>query len=68
MPSLERQLIRAEVIQRREEGCDVELIAERIKAALDADKDGSELVQLYDELMALPVDAAFPYEEPSTLK
>ena len=34
---------------------------------LDADKDGSELVQLYDELMALPIDDAFPYEEPSTL-
>jgi ADP-ribosylglycohydrolase len=67
MASLERQLIRAEIIQRREEGCAVDDVAERIKAALDTDKDGSELVQLYDELMALPIDDAFPYDEPSTL-
>ena len=56
MRSLERQLIRAEVIQRREEGCDVEDIAVRIRTALDEGKDGPELVQLYDELMDLPID------------
>ena len=67
MPSLERKLIRAEVIQRREEGCDVDDIAARITAALEADKDGPEMVQLYDELMALTVNDMFPYTEPSTL-
>ena len=68
MPSLEKKLIKAEIIQRREEGCNVDDVAARIAAALEADKDGAELAALYDELMDLPIDDAFPYVEPSTLE
>jgi ADP-ribosylglycohydrolase len=68
MPSLERKLIKAEILQRREEGCDVDEISARITAALTGDIDEDELVRLYDELMALPVNSAFPYTEPSTLE
>lgn len=68
MPSLERKLIKAELNQRQEEGCDISAISERITAALDGDINEDELRRLYDELMALPVDNAFPYTEPSTLE
>jgi ADP-ribosylglycohydrolase len=66
--SLERQLIRAEITQRKEEGCDVEDIAVRIKAALGSNASNAEITALYEELIALPVASAFPYQEPSTLK
>jgi ADP-ribosylglycohydrolase len=68
MPSLERNLIRAELTQRHEEGCDTTAIADRITAAAESDASDETFVELYDELMALPVDEAFPYEEPSTLE
>ncbi|MGI9233674.1 MAG: ADP-ribosylglycohydrolase family protein [Woeseiaceae bacterium] len=68
MPSLERKLIKAELLQRREEGCDVNEICGRITAALGGEVDEAGLSRLYDELMALPVDDAFPYSEPSTME
>ena len=67
MKIMERGLIRAELIQRQEEGCDIEEISTRIKAALGEEVDGAELVSLYDELMELPIDESFSYVEPSTL-
>ena len=68
MGRLERQLIRVELTQRREEGCDVADIAARVDAALaDDDEDMARFEALYDELMALRPAASFPYEEPSEL-
>ena len=60
-----RQLLPREVEQRREEGCDVTSIAQRV-AALDAESV-PELLALYDELMKLSPRPDFPYEEPSDL-
>lgn len=68
MPSLARKLIKAEILQRREEGCDTEEIAARIATAIESDNVDGRLSELYDELMALPVDPAFPFVEPSTLE
>lgn len=68
MPELERSLIKVELTQRREEGCDVSDIAARVEAAL-ADSDSSDHVftGLYDELMALQPAQSFPYAEPNDL-
>ncbi|MGI9264667.1 MAG: ADP-ribosylglycohydrolase family protein [Gammaproteobacteria bacterium] len=68
MSSLERKFIKAEVRQRREEGCDVEEIQGRIASATEGDIDEEKLTSLYDELMALPIDSSFSYTEPSTLE
>jgi ADP-ribosylglycohydrolase len=68
MSSLEKKLIKAELKQRNEEGCNTEDIAKRIAAALESEISESDWSRLYDELMALPVDPAFPYTEPSTLE
>ena len=65
--SLETQYIKAEVRQRREEGCDVGDISGRVDAALETKAGQPEIAALYDELMSLPVDESFPYIEPSTL-
>ena len=68
MPSLERTLIRVELTQRREEGCDVAEIEPKVAAALADDNSSDALfASLYDELDALPVAASFPYQEPSDL-
>lgn len=69
MDNLERRIIQSELIQRREEGCDVGDIGTRIDAAL-ADEtvaDGA-FKKLYDELAALEPEASFPYVEPSELE
>ena len=68
MTSLERKLLKAELIQRREEGCDVENVAARIDSAILGEIDDAGFITLYDELMALPVDPTFPFSEPSTLE
>ena len=67
MRSLERQLLNAEIAQRKEEGCRVEDIELKAKVAIDSKASDTEIAALYDELMALPVDESFPYREPSTL-
>lgn len=65
---LERQFIRVELTQRREEGCDVSGIAPRVAAAFAEDaEDGALFEALYDELAALRPAASFAYEEPSEL-
>ena len=68
IPSLERKLIKSELKQRSEEGCDIHEISERVTTALLRRDNNEELHQLYEELMALPIDKGFPYVEPSTLE
>ena len=62
-------LIRQEIVQRREEGCDVEAIEELVEHTLRRD-DGLQGIELYAILHNLeslqPADS-FPYVEPSTL-
>lgn len=73
---LARQLIRAELTQRREEGCDTSVIEPRVAAALAeaADRadtgsaDETPFEALYDELDALEPASSFPYREPSELE
>ena len=67
MVSLEHKMIRAELIQRCEEGCQTEDIGNRISAALENKAGEAEFLSLYEELMALPVAESSPYVEPSTL-
>ncbi len=59
------QLIRDELVQRREEGCDISEIKARIDAA---GEDDVAVAARYDELMALPIQADFPYNEPNGYK
>ena len=69
MDSFERQCIAAELVQLREEGCDVTAFEQRVEEALsDESTDDAVLVELYDALEALSPDASFPYEEPSDLE
>ena len=65
-----RSLIRAELKQREEEGCDVRDIGERIQVALDKgiEADPSLFDDFYNELDGLVPGPAFSCEEPSTLE
>ena len=68
MDNLARQLIRVELTQRREEGCDTSDIEPRVTAALaDDDSPGALFEALYDELDGLQPAASFPFDEPSEL-
>lgn len=68
MAVIERQLLRPELAQRREEGCDISRIESRALAAIgDESAEDHVFVALYDELIALQPDPSFPYEEPSEL-
>lgn len=58
-------LVREEVIQREQEGCDVTGFKKRIEVA---GTDEMQLMQVYNALMALPIRADFPYIEPSELE
>ena len=58
-------LVRMEIVERREEGCDVAGFSERAEAMRDRDED---LMKLYQELAALPVRPGFPYSEPDDLE
>lgn len=68
MASLEHRMIRAEIIQRREEGCELDDIEPRINDALERAASDDEFRALYEELMALPIPESSPYVEPSTLE
>ena len=69
MENFERQCIAAELVQLREEGCDVAAFEPRVKEALeDEATDDAILVELYDALEALSPEPSFPYEEPSDLE
>lgn len=68
MENLERSIIATEVVQRREEGCDVSNIEPRVEAELaDEGTPADVFATLYDELDGLEPDPTFPYEEPSDL-
>jgi len=62
-------LVRYEVIQRREEGCDVEAIEEPVEHILRKSDElqEAELVALLHDLESLQPAESFPYVEPSTL-
>jgi ADP-ribosylglycohydrolase len=57
------QLLREEITQRSEEGCDIAGVAERCEGARNAD----ELMKIYYDLQKLRVRSDFPYVEPSHL-
>lgn len=59
-------LVRMELTQRREEGCDVTALAEEVDAIDDA-TPVQKIEELFDRLQALQVAAGFPYDEPSDL-
>ena len=59
MRGQERQFINQELIQRREEGCNVDVLAPQVEKAL-ADYADDDIVRLYDELDALEPEADFP--------
>ncbi|MCL6605142.1 MAG: ADP-ribosylglycohydrolase family protein [Paenibacillus sp.] len=58
-------LLKQEVIQRNEEGCNTEGFVEKIEAA---GNDRLKLMTLYEELMQLPIRSDFPFSEPSELE
>lgn len=60
-----RELIRFEIIQRREEGCDTKGFDRKFK---EAGEDEASLMDVYAQLQELPISADFPFEEPSELE
>lgn len=58
-------LVKEEIVQRREEGCETAGFAERLAAA---GRDYEALMAVYRELSELTVSADFPYREPSDLE
>ncbi|MEM3479476.1 MAG: ADP-ribosylglycohydrolase family protein [Candidatus Bathyarchaeia archaeon] len=60
-----RQIVRDEMVQRREEGCDVTGVEE--KASRIEDITLSELKALLEALEVCPLKPDFPYREPSDL-
>lgn len=54
-----------ELMQRKEEGCDVDGFPEKLA---QAGEDEAKLMQIYYELMALPIADDFPFQEPSTFQ
>ena len=68
MVSLEHKMIKAELIQRREEGGQTESIEPRIQDALERRASDEEFSALYEELVSLSVTDSSPYREPSTLE
>ena len=59
------KLLKGEIIQREEEGCDVTGFAKRLEEAAG---DNGRLNRLYDELMELKPGEDFPFEEPDSLE
>jgi hypothetical protein len=60
-------LLKAELTQRKQEGCDTRALEDPVQAAIAAG-DEAHINRVYDELMALPIQADFPFEEPSDLE
>lgn len=59
-----RTLVREEITQRAEEGCDTSGFAERLEGA----SSGEEIRRIYEDLQSLRVAPSFPYVEPSHLE
>jgi len=58
-------VIREEIKQRGEEGCNVEGFQQKVESA---GQDAGKLTAVYEELMALPIVADFPFVEPNGLE
>ncbi|KRE98401.1 hypothetical protein ASG89_05155 [Paenibacillus sp. Soil766] len=61
-----RGLVKGEVTQRREEGCNVEEIQAEIQASPKL--TDSQLMEIYQRLMALKPSSEFPFQEPNGLE
>ncbi len=63
-------LIRSEIAQRKEEGCDVRVVEELLSELVEGGSLSmtQQLMPLWEELASLPVDPGFPYKEPSNLE
>ena len=59
------ELVRMEIVQKREEGCDVGGYEDRRTAC---EGDERRLMELYGELSALEPEPDFPFDEPSDLE
>jgi len=59
------QLLKYEIVQRREEGCDVEGFEQKLE---EAKEDEKGLWKIYEEISSLSPKPDFPYEEPSDLE
>ena len=69
MASIERNIIKAELKQMREQGCNTQEIEIRILESINNENcEDSEFISLYEELTSLPVDPSFAFDEPSTLE
>jgi ADP-ribosylglycohydrolase len=62
-----RQIVAAEIVQRREEGCDPSSLEEEFKH-IDEGASGEELKALWFRLQKLRPNPDFSYEEPSALE
>jgi len=64
------ELIRYEIVQRRQEGCDIKAIEEQVEKALQRNDGlkGVELHALLHNLEGLQPEEQFPYVEPCTLE
>ena len=62
MHALEKTLIKTELRQRREEGCDVAAIEHQVAQAFAEEAPNTTFNARYDDLMALPIEASFPYD------
>lgn len=58
-----KQLLKEEIAQREQEGCDVSGFAEKWEKA----ETNAEFMAMYDDLQALQIQPDFPYSEPSHL-
>ena len=67
MHALEKTLIKTELKQRREEGCDGAVVEQQVAQAFAEEAPNTTFRTLYDDLMALPIEESFPYDEPSSL-
>ncbi|MBB3125414.1 ADP-ribosylglycohydrolase [Paenibacillus rhizosphaerae] len=58
-------LIKEEVVQRKEEGCNTEGFEEKLETA---GNDRQKWMAIYEELIHLPISPDFPFKEPSGLE
>ena len=63
-------MVRREIIQRREEGCSVDEVERKYKAAIKGNPldKGAKLDRLWEELVQLTPRPDFPFHEPSDLE
>ena len=63
-------LIRSEIAQRKEEGCDTSRVEEALSKLVEKRPPdiALQLESFWDELQSLPAEPGFPYEEPSDLE